>query len=68
VDCKQVIRRLSFHNAAKIAETARGGNGLISDKEREKLQVGIDTGRDQILLRLSELQYASLAHTEQKNR
>ncbi len=60
LDQKQVIRRVSFRDEAKVRETVRRGNGVMMSSERERLQVAIDIGRGRILLRLSELQFASL--------
>jgi hypothetical protein len=54
VDRKQVIRRVCFRDEAKVCETVRRGNGLMTRSEGERLQVAIDIGRGRILLRLSD--------------
>jgi hypothetical protein len=59
-DQKQNLKRLIFHDVAKIRETVKRGNGIMTESERERLQVAVDIGRGRILLRLSESQYSTL--------
>jgi hypothetical protein len=51
---------MSFRDEAKVRQTVRRGNGLMTCSELETLQVAIDIGRGRLLLRLSKLQYSSL--------
>ena len=62
-DQKQILKRVVFRNAAKICETVKRGNGLMTIAEQENLQVAIDIGHGRIVLRLCELQYSSLMHS-----
>jgi len=59
-DQKQILKRVVFRNAAKICETVKRGNSLMTIAEQERLLVAIDIGHGRILLRLCELQYSSL--------
>lgn len=57
---QRLPKRLTFRDAASIWETARRGNGLIDDADRERLELGIELGRGGIMLRLTDEQFRAI--------
>lgn len=64
-DGKQTLKRVVYHNASKVRETAWRGNGILTPADQSNLQIAADIGQGRVVLRLSESQYRTLLRSKE---